>query len=99
MRVKGAVEKWARGRQLNIDETMKLVNDMPAAVEESESEEEIEKRVQSEKELKKKIDNLTPEMAQERYDYLQSKPIGELTDEEYDERLELAQRNFKKGRK
>jgi hypothetical protein len=96
IRIKGTVEKWARGRQMNINETMKLLEtESPSA----ESDQEIKKRSQSEKELKARIDALTPEMARERYNYLQSKPIGELTDDEYDERLELAQRDFKKTRK
>jgi hypothetical protein len=99
IRIKGAVEKWARGRQLSIGETMKLSEKATPAVEDSENKEEIERRSSFEEELKKKIDSLTPEMARERYDYLQSKPISELTDEEYEERLKLAQYNFKKTRK
>ncbi len=43
-------------------------------------------------EAKKKLDGLTPQMAEERYDYLSKRPISELTDAEYEERLALAEK-------
>ncbi|MGP8125890.1 MAG: nuclear transport factor 2 family protein [Nitrososphaerales archaeon] len=43
-------------------------------------------------EAKKKLDGLTPQMAEERYDYLSRRPISELTDAEYEERLALAEK-------
>jgi hypothetical protein len=91
--LKGAVEKWASGRQLKVVESLRLQSLQHAKVESK------EKEVETSAEVKKKLDNLTPEIAEQRYNYLQSKPIGELTDAEYDERLELAQWDFKKGRK
>ncbi len=45
-----------------------------------------------EEEVKKKLDGLTPQMAEERYDYLSRRPISELTDAEYEERLALAEK-------
>lgn len=47
---------------------------------------------ESDEELKKKLDSLSPQAAEERYQYLSSRPIAELTDAEYGERLALAQR-------
>jgi len=91
--LKGAVEKWASGKQLKVVESLKLQSLQPTRVESK------EKEADRSAELKKKVDSLTPQMAEQRYNYLQNKPIGELTDEEYDERLALAQRDFKKGRK
>lgn len=93
--LRGTVEKWASGRQLDISESMKLESPKPVKEDNKGSEALTEKQA----ELKKKLAKLSPQMAEERYNYLQNKPIGELTDEEYDERLELAQRNFKKERK
>jgi hypothetical protein len=93
--VKAAVEKWASGKHLESVESIKLQPLQPAKREKEDKEKEVDKQG----ELRKKIDGLTPQMAEERYNYLQSKPIGELTDEEYDERLELAQRDFKKWHK
>ena len=45
-----------------------------------------------EEEATKKLDGFTRQMAEERYDYLSSRPISELTDAEYEERLALAER-------
>ena len=91
--LKGAVEKWAKGRQLRVVESLTLQSLQPTKIESKEKEGE------SMDELRKRVDSLTPQAAEQRYNYLQSKPIGELTDAEYDERLELAQWDFKKGRK
>jgi hypothetical protein len=46
----------------------------------------------SQEEVKKKVSELTPQMAEERYNYLLSKSITDLTDEEYAERLALVER-------
>ncbi len=91
--LKGVVEKWASGKQLKVVESLRLQSLQPTKGESK------EKEVDRSAEVKKKIDSLTPQMAEQRYNYLQSRPIGELTDAEYDERLALAQRDFKKGRK
>jgi ketosteroid isomerase-like protein len=45
-----------------------------------------------EEEVKKKLEGITPQMAEERYNYLSRKPISELTDDEYEERLALAKK-------
>jgi hypothetical protein len=50
-------------------------------------------------EVKKKVDVLSPKMAEERYDYLLSRPISDLTDAEYAERLALVERLTGKPRK
>jgi ketosteroid isomerase-like protein len=52
-----------------------------------------------EDEAKKKLDSLTPQMAEERYNYLSGKPISELTDAEYEERLALAERLSERANK
>jgi hypothetical protein len=92
--LKGTVEKWASGKQLKVVESLKL-----QPLEPTKKDESNEKEVERLSEVKKKLDSLTPEMAEQRYNYLQNLPIGELTDEEYDERLELALRDWKKDRK
>lgn len=50
-------------------------------------------------EVKKKVQGLSPEMAEERYNYLLSRPISELTDAEYAERLALIDRLTEKPKK
>lgn len=50
-------------------------------------------------EVKKKMDCFTPQMAEERYDYLSRKPISELTDAEFEERLALVERLSQRGPK
>jgi len=45
-----------------------------------------------EEEVKKSLDGLTLQEAEERYNYLSSRPISELTDVEYKERLALAEK-------
>jgi hypothetical protein len=49
--------------------------------------------------VKKKLDGLTPQMVEERYDYLSTKPISELTDAEYEERLALAEKLSERANK
>lgn len=45
-----------------------------------------------EEEVKKKLESLTPQEAERRYDDLSRRPISELTDEEYQQRLALAEK-------
>jgi hypothetical protein len=52
-----------------------------------------------EQDVKKKLDGLTPQMAEERYNYLSSRPISELTDAEYEERLALAEKLSERANK
>jgi hypothetical protein len=92
--LKSVVDKWGRGRQLEVVESLRL---QPVKRPKPETEDK-EKEADTHAELVKKIDSMGPDKAEERYNYLQNKPIRELTDAEYDERLELAQRNFKKWR-
>jgi hypothetical protein len=60
--------------------------------------EDEEETRRSEEELKKKLDGLSPQEAEARYDYLNGKSISELTDDEYEERLALALRLSDKAR-
>ncbi len=92
--LKSVVDKWGRGRQLEVVESLRLQPLKRPKPETEDKEEEADTHA----ELAKKIDSMGPDKAEERYNYLQNKPIRELTDAEYDERLELAQRNFKKWR-
>ena len=57
--------------------------------------EEVDQKASME-ELKKRLDSLSPQMAEERYEYLSAKRLGELTDAEYEERLALVERLSKK---
>ncbi|MDA4113751.1 MAG: hypothetical protein OK474_06870 [Thaumarchaeota archaeon] len=87
--LRGTVEKWAKGRHLEVVESLKL---------QSTRSEETQVRAdpkELEAEVKKKLERLTPETAEERYKYLQSRPISELTEAEFNERLALAQRSDK----
>jgi len=81
---RSTIEKWARGRNMEVSESMKLQPKQEPAQASMDSKER-------EAELKKKLDALAPEKAEERYNYLRSKSISELTDAEYEERLALAQ--------
>jgi hypothetical protein len=84
-RIRDTVEGWAKGRRLEVVESLKLQTPRPEATQGKVNPKE------EETELKKKLEGLTPQKADDRYNYLQSKPISELTDAEYDERLALAQ--------
>lgn len=88
----GVVEKWARGRELETVQSLRvqkppepeeLVDDRPASAEDTSK---------LEAEAKKKVDDLSSDKAEERYIYLSNKPLTELTDQEFQERLLLAQR-------
>ena len=58
----------------------------------SEPKEEAGDTARAQEELTKKLESMSPEEAEERYNYLNAKSISELTDEEYEERLALAQK-------
>jgi len=89
------VEKWASKKQMKVDESLKL-QFIESETREDKDKAQIDKSQIDASQLKKKLDSLSSEMAEQRYNYLQSKPISELTDEEYEERLILAQRDFRK---
>jgi len=83
--VRGTVEKWVKGRSLEVEDTLRIRSTAPeAAQEKPRSKEEAA-------ELKRRLDAMTLKEAEARYNYLQGKPFSELTDEEYEERLALAQ--------
>ena len=86
------VEKWARGRQYEVIQTLEL-----RAVAVEPRQDEVQRKA-IEVEVKKKVDALSPQTAEERYNYLSSKPISELTEEEAEERLALAQKNLDKSK-
>lgn len=90
--LRGTVERWARGRNLEIEESLKIQSPRLEAPEVKANAREQEAQ------LKRRLEALTPQMAEERYNYLQSKPFSELTDEEYDERLALAETLSKKSK-
>jgi len=90
--VRGTVEKWARGRKLEVEESLKIHS---AAPEPSQAEPPSREK---QAELKKRLEAMTPKEAEARYNYLQGKPFSELTDEEYDERLALADTLSKKSK-
>jgi hypothetical protein len=48
--------------------------------------------VRSQEELNQRLERMSPKEAEERYNYLNAKSISDLTDEEYEERLALAQK-------
>jgi len=83
--LRGTVEKWARDRKMEIEESLKIQAPVP---EEPHAE---ESRREQQAEMKKRLEGLTLKEAEERYDYLQRKPFSELTDAEYEERLALAE--------
>jgi hypothetical protein len=97
--LKGTVEKWAKGRRLDVVESLKLQSRPEATQEKAkpkELDEEGKKKLDAE--VKKKLETLTPQKAEERYNYLQSKSVTELTDAEFEERLALAQRGSGKDK-
>jgi hypothetical protein len=83
--LRGTVEKWAKARNLEIEESLKIQSPRPEAPQRRANTRE------QEAELKKRLEGLTPQEAEARYNYLQTKPFSELTDAEYEERLALAQ--------
>ena len=93
--VRGTVEKWVKGKDLEVEDTLKIQSTTPttpeAAQEKPRSREEAA-------ELKKKLDAMTLTEAETRYNYLQGKAFSELTDDEYEERLALADTLSKKSK-
>jgi hypothetical protein len=83
--VRGTVEKWARGKNLEIEESLKIQAPIP------EEPQAKERAREQQAEMKKRLAGLTLQEAEERYNYLQGKPFSELTDAEYEERLALAE--------
>jgi type II secretory pathway component PulL len=83
--LRGTVENWARTRNLEIEESLKI----QAPVPEDPQAKEVAKEQQAE--VKKRLAGLTLEEAEARFNFLQSKPFSELTDSEYEERLALAE--------
>jgi len=83
--VRGTVEKWVKGRSLEVEDTLKIKSAGPEPLQAEPPSKE------QQAELKKKLEGMTPKEAEARYNYLQGKPFSELTDEEYEERLALAQ--------
>jgi hypothetical protein len=92
--LRGVVEKWAKGRSLEVSEMIRLLQNRPEQAQ-AKAEAKQEPKLDSQ-ELKKKLDGLSPEKALERFNYLSSKSWSDLTDAEYQERLELAQRKLEK---
>jgi hypothetical protein len=83
--VVSTIEKWAREKQIEVDYSVRLQptsRNTPA---------EAADTAKLETEAKKRVGELSPEKAEARYNYLSSKPLTELTDEEFQERLLLAQ--------
>jgi hypothetical protein len=89
--LRSTVEKWAKGRRLEVVESLKLQPLKPEATQAEVNPKEVQE------EVKKRLEGLTPQKAEERYNYLQSRPISELTDAEIEERLALAQRKPEKN--
>jgi hypothetical protein len=105
--LKDTVEKWAKGKRMEVVESLELHPRPEAAEEESkpnEPETEAKKKLEEEakkkleEEAKKKLEGLTPKEAEERYNLLLSKSVSELTDAEFEERLALAQRGSGKAK-
>jgi hypothetical protein len=90
--LKTTVEKWGKGRHLEVVESLRLQATKPEAPQTKADPKVLEA------EVKKKLDRLTPQSAEERYKYLLSRPISELTDSEFEERLALVQRSADKGK-
>jgi hypothetical protein len=83
--LRGTVEKWARGKNLGIEESLKIQAPVP------EEPQAKERAREQQAEVKKRLAGLTLQEAEARFNFLQSKPFSELTDAEYQERLALAE--------
>lgn len=88
--VRGTVEKWVKGRNLEVEDSLKIQTTTPEAAPEHPRSREAAA------EMKERLDSMTPKEAGARYNYLQGKAFSELTDEEYEERLALAETLSKK---
>lgn len=104
LNVKAEAEKWAKAKSLVVTEVLKLQFHRTEQVQtrvEPKTEPKTEPKIEPEElkaELKRRLDSYTPEKAEERYRYLSSKPITDLSDAEYNERIALAQRPSKKAK-
>jgi len=105
--LKSTVEKWAKGRRMEVIESLNVESipvepaeqvELPQSTQAIEAEHQDVDHREIETEAKKKLERLTPDTTEERYDYLQSKPLTELTDAEIEERLALAQRKKEKDK-
>jgi hypothetical protein len=83
--LRGTVEKWARDRKLEIEESLKIQTPIP------EEPQAKERAMEQQAEMKKRLAALTLQEAEARFNFLQSRPFSELTDAEYEERLALAE--------
>jgi hypothetical protein len=83
--LRGTVEKWARGKKLEIEESIKIQAPIP------EEPQAKERAREQQAEIKKRLAALTLQEAEARFNFLQGKPFSELTDAEYEERLALAE--------
>ncbi len=90
--LRSTVEKWTSGRNLEVVESLKLQYSRQDAKQEKASPRELKV------EATKKVESLTPDKAEERYRYLQSIPISDLSEAEIAERLELAARPSEKAK-
>jgi hypothetical protein len=88
--IRATVEKWAKGKDLDVVESLKIQSSKAEV-----KQDKVDSKEQK-ADIKKKVEKLSPEKAEERYRYLQSRPISELTDAEIEERLVLAQRPSEK---
>jgi hypothetical protein len=96
--LRSTVEKWAKGKDLDVAETIRLQpRQQPHSPQRAEKSAGGAGDRVDQAEIRKRVQNLSPQKAEERYNYLSSKPISELTDVEYEERLALAERSL--GRK
>lgn len=86
--IKGEVEKWAKGKNMDVSELLKIQSRKQESAQHKEEAKEHTK--EQEEDMKKRVAALSPEKAEERYAYLSSKPLSELTDLEYMERIALA---------
>ena len=90
--VRGTVEKWVKGRNLEVEDSLKIRSTAPDAAPEQPRSREAAA------EMKKRLEAMTLMEAEARYNYLQGKAFSELTDEEYEERLALAETLSKKSK-
>lgn len=94
--LRSTVEKWTGGADLEVVESLKLQYSRQDARQEKSSQGPSLKELKAE--ATKKTENLTPDKAEERYRYLQSIPISELSEAEIVERLQLAGRPSEKSK-
>ncbi|HEV2390488.1 MAG TPA: hypothetical protein VGS04_07180 [Nitrososphaerales archaeon] len=93
--VRGTVEKWVKGKDLEVEDTLRIRSTTSTT---PEATQEKPRSKEEAAELKKKLDAMSLTEAEARYNYLQGKAFSELTDEEYEERLALADTLSKKSK-